>query len=219
MIRLRIAVLSASLAAASIAAFSSSNVLAAPSLYAVNLVVNGDAESDTGAPNSTTIVPPKGWVTTGQVTAVKYGASGGYPDATSPGPKERGRNFFSGGNVEKSTATQSIDLAAAAADVDAGTVTYAFSAWLGGYSTQDDNTVATVTFADANGTSLGAAKLGPVMPADRKAITGLLSRKQSGAVPKGARSAVVTLVMTRLEGTANDGYADNVSLVLAKTTK
>jgi hypothetical protein len=29
---------------------------------------------------------PTGWTTTGEFTAVQYGASGGFPDKTSPGP-------------------------------------------------------------------------------------------------------------------------------------
>jgi hypothetical protein len=35
-------------------------------------------------------------------------------------------------------------------------------------------------------------------------------------VPVGARSARVTLLMTRTEGSYNDGYADVLSLILSK---
>ena len=104
-------------------------VLAA-GMYGTNLVVNGNAEAGPGAPSNSGVMKPPGWTTTGEFTAVKYGASGGFPDMTSPGPSDRGANFFAGGNVPVSTATQTISLAAGAADIDKGTVTYVFSAWL-----------------------------------------------------------------------------------------
>jgi len=182
--------------------------------FAKNLVVNGDAEADVGASSSSQIVKPTGWTTTGEFTAVQYGASGGFPDASSPGPKDRGKNDFEGGNVAKSTATQTISLAPSAAAIASGTVHYAFSAWLGGYSTQADNAAATVAFEDGSGATLSKATLGPVTPQDRNNVTGLLQRQTSGLVPKTATKAVVTIVMTRYEGEYNDGSADNISLVL-----
>lgn len=48
----------------------------------------------------------------------------------------------------------------------------------------------------------------------RLILTGVLFRSTSGSLPVGARSAVVILTLTRLEGTANDGYADSLSLAL-----
>jgi hypothetical protein len=185
--------------------------------FGTNLVVNGGAEAEVGAPDSSKIVKPSGWTTTGEFTAVQYGASGGFPDAKSPGPAARGKNLFEGGNVAKSTATQSISLSAAVTEIASGSVHYAFSAWLGGYSNQGDNATASISFRDAAGKALGGAMLGPVTPADRKDVTGLLERTHSGAVPKGAATAIVTIVLTRLAGIYNDGSVDSVSLVLTKT--
>jgi hypothetical protein len=179
-----------------------------------NLIVNGDAEANVGAPSNTVIVKPAGWTTNGEFTAVQYGASGGFPDKTSPGPQNRGRNFFGGGNVAVSTASQVIDLSAGATAIDAGSATYVLSGWLGGFGGQADNAKVTVTFAAANGKELGAAQIGPVTPADRKGITGLLLRTAKGSVPAHATSATVVITATRLEGEYNDGYADNLSLVL-----
>ena len=71
-----------------------------------------------------------------------------------------------------------------------------------------------MSFRNANGTELATATIGPVASADRSATTGLLFRSTSASLPVGVRTAVVTLTLTRLEGTANDGYADNLSLVL-----
>ena len=184
--------------------------------YGVNLVVNGDAEADKGAPSNNEVVKPKGWTTTGQFTALQYGASGGFPDLKSPGPNDRGLNLFEGGNVAKSSATQTIDLAPYTADIDAGSVRYAFSAWIGGFSSQEDNATVSVLFLATGGSSLGSVKLGPVTAKQRNSTTGLLQQQQPGSVPKGTRKAVVTIEITRTEGTYNDGSVDNVSLVFTK---
>ena len=52
--------------------------------------------------------------------------------------------------------------------------------------------------------------------ADRKGITGLLARSQTGVVPKGAVEGLVTITITRASGTYNDGSVDDVSLILTK---
>ncbi len=184
--------------------------------FGQNLVANGGAEANVGAPSNAQIVKPAGWTTTGEFTAVQYGASGGFPDATSPGPKDRGKNDFEGGNVAKSTGTQTISLAPSSAAIKSGTVRFTFSAWLGGYASQADDATATVAFKDANGATLLKATLGPVTPQQRNDVTGLLLRETSGSVPKATTQAVVSVVFTRYEGAYNDGSADNVSLVLAK---
>jgi hypothetical protein len=185
-------------------------------LFGTNLVVNGDAESDTGAPSNSQIVKPTGWTTTGEFTAVQYGASGGFPDKNSPGPSERGKNFFGGGNVAKSTATQAIDLSSGAQAIDSGGVTYTLAGWLGGYGSQDDNAQMTVTFLNAAGSALSAGRIGPVTAVNRHNTTGLFERSATGSVPAHARTARVVITATRLEGTYNDGYSDDLSLVLKK---
>jgi hypothetical protein len=185
-------------------------------LFGTNLVVNGDAESDTGAPSNNQVVKPTGWTTTGEFTAVQYGASGGFPDKTSPGPSDRGKNFFGGGNVVKSTATQTVDLSSGAQAIDSGGVTYLLAGWLGGYSGQADNAQVTVTFLNASGSSLGSGRIDPLTPADRHGTTGFFKRTATGSVPAQARAARVVITATRFEGTYNDGYSDDVSLVLNK---
>ena len=184
--------------------------------YGENLIVNGDAEAELGAPDYNTLVKPSGWVTTGEFTVVRYGASGGFPDAASPGPPDRGKSLFEGGNTPRSTATQTVALTPFGADIDAGSVTYAFSAWIGGYTSQGDNAVVSIRFTDARDAALGGVDLGPVTPVERQSKSGLLARSQTGPVPKGARKAVVSIVITRVEGKYNDGSVDNVTLVLTK---
>jgi hypothetical protein len=188
----------------------------ASTLFGTNLIVNGDAESDTGAPSNSQIVKPTGWTTTGEFTAVQYGASGGFPDKNSPGPSDRGKNFFGGGNVAKSTATQTIDLSSGAQAIDSGGVTYTLAGWLGGYGSQEDNAQMAVTFLNAAGNALGAGRIGPVTAVNRHTTTGLFERTATGSVPAHARTARIVVTATRLEGTYNDGYSDDLSLVLKK---
>jgi hypothetical protein len=205
----------AAIGALALSAVATSGALAA-GIYGTNLVVNGNADAGPGAPDASNVMKPTGWTTTGEFTAVKYGASGGFPDKTTPGPADRGANFFAGGNQPVSTATQTISLDAGAADIDAGSVKYALSAWLGGYSTQDDNVKVMLIFKGADGAAISQTQLGPVLAAERKSKTIFLQKKATGAVPKGARSATITLTMTRASGTYNHGEADDVSLILTK---
>ncbi len=179
-----------------------------------NLIVNGDAESGPGTQDGGTPVQNiPGWTTSGHFDSIAYGASGGYLEPTDPGPSNRGKNFFGGGPDDSvSTGTQLIDVSAGAAIFDAGTAHYLLSGWLGGYSGQDDNAVLTIRFENSAGLVLGQGHIGPVMAADRKGETSLLQRSSQGSVPKGTRKVQVTLTMTRLAGSANDGYADNLSL-------
>ncbi len=195
---------------------SLANALAVPyaTVDSPNLVRNGGAESNVGADNNTTIVTPSDWTTTGQFTAIQYGATGGFPTPTTPGPANRGKNFFAGGNAAVSTATQTISLSAYRADIDAGIDQFALSAYIGGYEDQGDNAVIAVTFKSSAGATLGSASLGPVTPAQRKNATELLNVSKVAAVPKGARSAIVTVTDTRESGNYNDAYVDDISLVL-----
>jgi len=188
--------------------------------FGVNLIVNGDAESGPGAPNdgSTLMVIP-GWTRTGVFQVQQYGASGGFPDSKSPGPANRGKNFFAGGpgsNNNQTSATQTIDVTALAAGLKAGKAKYNFSAYIGGFGTQKDYGYVTASFQAATGKSLGSAKLAPVTPADRKSVTGLLPRSAKGGVPAGTTKIVVTMVSIRKEGAYHDGYFDNLELTLEK---
>jgi hypothetical protein len=183
-----------------------------------NLVLNGGAEANVGAPDDNTIVKPADWKTTGQFTAVQYGAEGGFPTSTTPGPPARGKNFFAGGNDAKSTARQTISLAAYASDIDAGLDTYDFSAWIGGFEDQTDQANVSIEFESAGGTKLAGAQLDRVTAAQRKNMTALLFRSKTGPVPEGAREAIVSIVDTRFDGEYSDGYADDISLVLKTST-
>ena len=189
-----------------------------------NLIVNGDAEQGDGTQIGvdTNIVP--GWQATGLLNAVAYGATGmegiqGYPTATSPGPKKRGRNFFSGGGGGVSTGTQTADVSSAAKRIDRGDVTYNLTGWLGGTGAITDNASVTSTFLSAKGTALGSATLGPVTPAMRKYTTELLPEQALGRIPVGTRSIRTVMTITGPQpydrSGHGQGYVDNLSLKLS----
>jgi hypothetical protein len=178
-----------------------------------NLIVNGDAEAAVGGTGP--VVPVPSWTSSGNATAVVYGAPGGYPALTDPVPADHGLNFFCGGpNDAASSFTQTIDLEIYASRIGLGGIGFELSAYLGGYATQSDNAVLTVTFRGDANASLGSASIGPVTPAERASATGFLFRSNTGAVPMGTLKVDVELALTRVEGSANDGYADNLVFVL-----
>lgn len=208
------------LAAGWLGAFGSAAPAAVPS---GNLIVNGNAETGTGSSDSSTTapVPIPGWATTPNITEHTYdpAGSGAFPDVNASAAIGGGNQFFAGGpdnttdnTVE--TATQNVDVSAAATEIDAGTVTATLSADLGGFSTQGDNAAVTATFLSSAGGQLGTLTIGPVTAADRNNTTQLLRRSASGTVPPGTRTVRVVLTATKTDGSYNDAYADNLSLTL-----
>lgn len=184
--------------------------------WGTNLIRNPGAEASAGATSASQDTPPIYWTRTGKLHAVQYGTSGGFPTATSPGPKTRGSNFFSGGyNSALSKAEQTRSVAWATEAIDFGLARYTLAGWLGGYSTDTDNARLRITFLNGTGGKLGAATIGPISPAQRANKTGLVSRTRSGPVPKGTRSIKIELILTGGNGAYNDGYADALSLRLS----
>jgi hypothetical protein len=196
-------------------------VAAAPADAAVpsgNLVVNPGAEAGPGAPDAAQQLPLPGWTVESTFTAVQYGAPSflTVADGTALGG---GANFFAGGpGGATSAATQVIDLSTAAAEIDAGKVAATLSALFGGYATQTDHATGTATFLGPQGNPTGSVGLPTVTATDRKGVTALVARSASAAVPAGTRRVSVRIDATRDEGSYNDAYADNVSLVLAGGT-
>lgn len=184
--------------------------------WGTNLIRNPGAEASPGATSIGQDTPPIHWTRTGKLHAVQYGTSGGFPTSTSPGPKVRGVNFFSGGNnsaLSKVEQTRSVAWAAEA--IDLGVARYTLAGWLGGYLTDTDNARLKITFLNGSGGKLGAATIGPITPAQRANKTGLVSRTRKGPVPQGTRSIKIELIMTGGNGSYNDGYADALSLRLS----
>jgi hypothetical protein len=202
---------------ASLAALAIALVAAAPAGATVpsgNLLVNPGAEAGAGSPDSSQILPPPGWTVESNFTVVQYGA----PDFLTTADSANlggGANFFAGGpTTPGSAATQIVNVSGAAPEIDAGKVQANLGAQLGGYSSQTDHATVTATFLSAAGGALGTLALPTVTATDRNSVTALIARSASAAVPGGTRSISVRIDAIRDAGAYNDGYIDNVQLVL-----
>jgi hypothetical protein len=202
----------AALGAASLAIAGSGG--AAATTVGINLLVNGDAEAGPGSGSGNDIEPVPGWFTTSAFTVVQYGA----PDFPTPAVSAAiggGANFFAGGpDTFFSSATQTIDVSDLAPIIDAGGETTTLSGFLGGFDGQDDEMIVTASFLDSMAVTLGAISIGPVTEPDRDGLTTLLFRSISGTIPEGTRFIQVQMDAMRIEGSYDDGYADNLSLVV-----
>ena len=180
----------------------------------VNLVFNGDGELERGmTPGFDASVP--GWIDNGTMTTWIYDVPD-YLQKTDPGPVDRGSNYFGGGS-EDSTMHQEIDLTGIAEEIGWGNLTYSLTAYIGGYSGQNDCMEVLVEFFDSSGNLLLSEGIGPVYAADRNYTTGIHFHGVIGQVPADSAWARVTL-NAYLEYGYNDAYADDVSLILSTQT-
>lgn len=181
-----------------------------------NIIVNGDAETGPSAADFGSTVAPTGWTTTSNFTAVQYAAGGsGDLNLADSAAVGGGNSYFAGGfSNGLATASQTIDLSDLAASIDAGQITAAFSALIGGFASQRDNMLVEALFLDALNGTLLTLSLGPVTPGDRGSESELLSYVTNSLLPSGVRSVEILMTSTRVDGSYNDGYADNLSLVL-----
>ena len=186
-----------------------------------NLIVNSGGEAGPGSASGDDVLVAPGWTTQNHssFTVVGYTAPNGGPTPVSPGPTDRGMNYFSGGPAnEASSASQLIDLSFAASDIAAGGMGFTLSGWLGGYSGQDDHTLLSASWLDSQGMALGSFTLDSVYASDRAGETGLLFKTFSGALDSQVRQVLITLDMRRTDGAYNDGSADNLSFSLTDVT-
>ena len=189
--------------------------LDAQSILGRNLIVNGDAEAGPSDPNGhNPITSFPGWTAQGTPDVVQY-ASGYNISPTDIVPLVAGSSYFGGGRTQADASlSQKIDLSSGAATIDAGTVTFVASAYIGGFQDEPETAQLTVSFLSASGGVLGSATLGPVTNTDRENRTGLWYRRAIGQIPTGTRSANVVLTMAWKASSTNDGAADNLSLIL-----
>jgi uncharacterized protein (TIGR03437 family) len=185
-------------------------VLTTEPVLGVNLLVNGDGETDHQTEDGR-LVP--GWNADTDLMAWKYGEYK-MPSKDDPGPSDRG-NFFltcwSGSS--QCRAYQTVDFSVASKLVDAGKVVYTLEGWFGGAQGGPDNADATVTFYGASNTVVGSVlRVGPVTNSDRNGQRGLFLRSASATVPAGARSAQVNLYFHKLGPVTDnlDAYADGL---------
>lgn len=179
-----------------------------------NLIVNGGAEAGpaVGSWEETAVAIPS-WTTTGGITAGKYGTDA-FLAADSYGPRDRGSNhFIVNSDLGNATATQTVDLSAAGADIDAGRVRFHLSAYVGGIYTVTGRLKA--TFLDGSSKVLLEAVADAPAEADFMGDGGLLHRTASGFLLPATRTVRIVFEL----GRSGPGYgypaADNLSLVLA----
>ncbi len=209
------AVVAAGLAVGLVAPATASAATKAPP----NLIKDGGGESAVQKDQTgIMIVKVPGWTAvkgTG-FTVVTYG-SPEFLQKTDAGPKVRGKNFFSGGEVGPSPAgaTQVVTLASYAKLIGKGKATFSLSGWFGGYEDQRDYSTLSVVWRNAKGAVVGKPKaIGDVTPQQRKDVTSLIARSETGTVPTSATTALITYKAVRLDGGYDDGYADNFSLTI-----
>lgn len=202
------------IASAVIAALLASPSVGSATPLGTNILVNGRAESGTGSASGNDVEVIPGWTTTSNFTAVQYGAPA-FPDTTVSTAIGGGKSFFAGGPATAaSSAIQTLNVGDLASSIDAGLLSVALSVDLGGFDGQDDNMNVTATFLDSSLGTLGTLTIGPVTEVDRAGNTTLLFRTDSTALPVGTRSFDVEMNATRFQGSYDDGYADNLSLVV-----
>ena len=181
-----------------------------------NLVVNPGAE-DGGPWNTRDNSEVKHWSADGYFTLEWYNPKGSDQTPTTAGPKDRGTNYFFGGEDPKSAAFQDVYIAPATKLIDDKyELDYTLSAWMGGIERQRDTPTVTAEFRDWSGKVLQTAELAPVTPAERKFAAMLVQRSKSGGVPPETKYVRITMTMTRADGSTNDAAVDNVSLTLAR---
>ncbi|MEX2187097.1 MAG: PEP-CTERM sorting domain-containing protein [Pirellulales bacterium] len=185
--------------------------------YDTNLVLNPSFENVDGNGNAAD------W--TGLVDTYAYSQN-----YTGAAPAGAGARYWFGGagitnQVSSISASQApIDLAANAADINAGRVTYDLSAFFSSYRQQGDYAVVSATFRDAGNTSLGQTSVGseafvaalPVV--DNGAFLdarGWAGDAMSGLIPAGTNNVLIEIVATKSAGgTVVDGYMDLVDFQL-----
>ena len=181
-----------------------------------NLLVNGDAETQTCTRDWTAQTSVPGWqVMRGAASVLCYSAFAltGETPAT-PSDQPAGNALFAAPGTDTEI-QQSVDVTAAAGGIDEGSVGYDLSGWLGGWNNRPERATLTAIFLDADGTGTGD----PVVIADagghaRGGKTGLVARGATGPVPRGTRRIVVSVQFLSGMASFHDAYADNISLVL-----
>lgn len=187
-----------------------------------NLIVNGDAETGPGLSvidpsQAVTSIP--GWRTTGAFTVVQYGYDTGGITPSDPGPLDRGNNYFAGGfGPATSSAAQTINLSAGAAEIDAGRVRFYLSGYLmiGNYVYSTRSPILTGRFKDGAGNVLlTSVVMGPSLAEGQD----MQVRATSGFLLPNTRSVDLVLDLTDpADAGRGDNFdisaADNLSLTL-----
>lgn len=176
--------------------FANASVLAQGPLPSGNLVFNPSAQNGTS-----------GWSLEGQFS-VRSLAMPGSPDSLS----------FWGGTSAVARGTQLISVENWGDKISRGCVLMTLSALLGGWAAQSDNATVRVDFLNIFFSTIGSVTIGPVSVTDRGSTTRMMHRAGAWNVPPGTSHLRVVVSCNRVSGTNNDGYADDISVVLTATS-
>lgn len=186
-----------------------------PTQASQNLILNPGAEIVFG-PDPEQDIPY--WdIVSGMPRIFFYDDQEGNPSPTGPGPDDRGYHLFAGGpNNTRSEIRQLISVAPTWEQaINAGRASCRFSAFLGGYLGQWDSAGATLAFLDSDYRTLGKLGLPAVTPRDREEKTGLFPVQATDDVPVGTAYFQVDVIFEGADFDHNDGYADNLELILS----
>ena len=177
-----------------------------------NLIINGDAELD---PAGVDFSP---WtITAGSPLIWAYGVPPTDLTTNTPGPTDCGVYHFAGGsNAALSVMIQTVDVTHVETQISGGLVGFILSGWLGGWGSQNDAVTVYIYPLSSLSVRLATNSIGPVYASDRANQNGLIFKSVAGMLPIDTRSILVEVQFVRTSGTYNDGYADNLALVLTQ---
>lgn len=195
------------------------SAIAGAASFGENLIRNPGAELDVGVRDrDERLTTPTHWTLlrrAGQPGAVGWNVPG-MPNRSSPGPLIRGANYFAGGRANRyGRLSQFIDLSALAVEIDAWTVAFHLSGYIGGRLDEADGASVGVQFVDGGKYPLYHGEPLPGVSAeDRGGVTGLLPRQSRGMVPARTRGVWVVIDFGANDDIYNDAYVDQLSLTL-----
>jgi len=187
-------------------------------LFNKNIIKNGDAEKGPAVPinGNVTRQLPEHWTDVeGKMWISKYGEGAGRELAEAD-VRGKGENYFWGGKNSNSTIEQMADVSPIQQEIDAGKVSYELSGLLGGYRSQSDRAKLVADFLDAGNDVIQSTQIDFVTNEDRNNVTRMMRKVSSGTVPINTRTIRFRLITLIEEGANNDGYADELSMVLRK---
>ena len=187
-------------------------------LFNKNIIKNGDAEEGPAVPinGNVTRQLPEHWTDVeGKMWISKYGEGAGRELAEAD-VRGKGENYFWGGKNSNSTIEQMADVSPIQQEIDAGKVSYELSGLLGGYRSQSDRAKLVADFLDAGNDVIQSTQIDFVTNEDRNNVTRMMRKVSSGTVPINTRTIRFRLITLIEEGANNDGYADELSMVLRK---
>ena len=181
-----------------------------------NLLVNGDAEAQRCTDDWTAQTSVPGWrVTRGAASVLCYSAFGYTGEIpVLPADSDSGRALFTAPGTDTAM-EQSVDVSAAAAAIERGTVGFALSGWLGGWDARPEQATLTASFIDGRGNATGyPVSIANVDAGARNNVTALVQREVDGLVPAGTRQIIVTVQFLSGMESYSNAFADNLRLTL-----